>query len=93
MTLTDVWRLEMTVEAEKDFSKLDKSVKQRIIRFFEERVLCQSDPRLYCKALTGGLSGYWSYRVGDYRVIADVRDHELRIIAIKIDHRRKVYDL
>jgi mRNA interferase RelE/StbE len=42
--------------------------------------------------LTGRLSGYWFYRVGDYRIIADIQDHRFTILAISIDHRRQIYD-
>jgi len=64
MTSTKVWRFEMDKEADKDFGRLDKPIKQRIIDFFERRVLPSNNPRLFGKALVGCLSGYWSYRVG-----------------------------
>lgn len=92
MALTEGWRLEMSQEADKDFGRLGKPVKKRIISFFEERVLAASSPRLFGKALTGRWAGYWSYRVGDYRIIAHIQDHRLTIVAVAIDHRRQVYD-
>ncbi|HTJ55929.1 MAG TPA: type II toxin-antitoxin system RelE/ParE family toxin [Nitrosospira sp.] len=33
----------------------------------------------------------WRYRVGDYRVICDIRDNALRILVLTIGHRREVY--
>jgi mRNA-degrading endonuclease RelE of RelBE toxin-antitoxin system len=41
--------------------------------------------------ITGRLSGYWSYRVGDYRVIAEIHNHQLQLVLIEIDHRGTVY--
>jgi mRNA interferase RelE/StbE len=43
------------------------------------------------KPLTGSLKGYWRYRVGDYRIICELRDEELLILVIEIAHRREVY--
>jgi len=82
----------MSKEADKSFKKLDKPIKQRIICFFEERVLLADNPRTFGKALVGWLSGYWSYRVGGYRIIADIQDSRLTIVAVSIDHRRQVYE-
>lgn len=92
MVLIDSWFLEMTKEADKAFGKLDKPVKQRIINYFETRVLNDKNPRRLGKPLSGNLTGYWSYRVGDYRIIADIQDKHFVILVIDIDHRRQVYD-
>lgn len=37
------------------------------------------------------LSGYWRYKVGDYRVICDIQDERLVVLVIDIGHRSKVY--
>ena len=41
--------------------------------------------------LSSNLKGYWRYRIGDYRLLAEIRDRELIIIAIAISHRSRVY--
>lgn len=33
----------------------------------------------------------WRYRVGDYRIICDIRDSELIILALSIGHRSSIY--
>ncbi|OLN20130.1 type II toxin-antitoxin system RelE/ParE family toxin [Corynebacterium diphtheriae] len=45
------------------------------------------DPRLRGKALTANKSGLWRWRVGDYRIIADIVD--ARVV---VGHRSKAYD-
>ncbi|HGF0126294.1 TPA: type II toxin-antitoxin system RelE/ParE family toxin [Klebsiella variicola] len=35
---------------------------------------------------------FWRYRVGDYRVLCEIRDDELVILAATIGHCREVYD-
>jgi mRNA interferase RelE/StbE len=50
-----------------------------------------SDPRpAGCKNLTGG-TDYYRIRVGDYRVLYEVRDRDVLVLLIKIGHRREVY--
>ncbi len=38
------------------------------------------------------LGEFWRYRVGDYRVLCEIRDDELVILAATNGHRREVYD-
>jgi mRNA interferase RelE/StbE len=33
----------------------------------------------------------WRIRIGDYRVIYEIRDRELQILVITVGHRREVY--
>jgi len=34
---------------------------------------------------------FWKYRVGDYRIVADIEDGLVRILVVRIGHRRDVY--
>jgi len=85
------WQFKLTADTEKQFSKLDKSVQKRMVEFFKNRLLTLEHPRLLGKPLSGQLSCYWSYRVGDYRILADIQDETLTIIAVSIGHRREIY--
>ncbi|MCZ1224557.1 type II toxin-antitoxin system RelE/ParE family toxin, partial [Enterococcus faecium] len=49
------------------------------------------DPRKHGKGLTANKSGYWRYRVGAYRIIADISEHEVTILILSIGHRSEVY--
>lgn len=49
------------------------------------------DPRQRGKAPTANLTGYWRCRIGDWRVVAEVRENELVIVAIGLGHRSEVY--
>ena len=49
-----------------------------------------ADPRPPgCNKLTGG-ADYFRIRVGDYRVLYEVRDRDVLVLVIKIGHRREV---
>ena len=43
-----------------------------------------------CKKLAGD-TGYYRIRVGDYRVLYEVRDRDVLVLVIKIGHRSEVY--
>ena len=85
------WKIKVLPHTTRQLEKLDRQVQKRILGFLYKRLLPANNPRQFGKALTGRLNKYWSYRVGDYRIIADIQDHALTIIAISIDHRRQVY--
>ena len=41
--------------------------------------------------MTENKSDLWRYRVGDYRIVADIEDDVLVILVVDVDHRSKVY--
>ena len=81
-----------TTEAfDRQLKKMDRPVQIMIVKWIRKHLLDCEDPRVTGKALTANLKGYWRYRIGDYRLIAEIRDDELLIIAVDIGHRRAVY--
>ena len=50
------------------------------------------DPRVRGKALVGNYIGLWRYRVGDYRILCDIKNDELCILVVDVGHRRDVYE-
>jgi mRNA interferase RelE/StbE len=87
-----IWRIEVSVSAEKQLAKLDRPIAQRILAFLRERVAKLDDPRSIGEALKGSeLSEFWKYRVGDWRVICEIRDKQILIAVLTIGNRREVY--
>jgi len=43
------------------------------------------------KPLRGELSGKWSLRVGNYRVIYTINEKEKAVILYGVGHRKKIY--
>jgi mRNA interferase RelE/StbE len=86
------WKVELDPAAVRALDKLDKQVARRILAFLHGRVALLDDPRSIGEALRGSKLGeYWRYRVGDYRIIAEIEDKILHITVIKIGNRREVY--
>jgi len=85
------WTIEYTDTAKEQLRKLDKQAARRIVDFMDERVAGSANPRSTGKALTGPLGNFWRYRVGDYRVICDIRDDAVRVLVVRIGNRKEVY--
>lgn len=45
------------------------------------------DSRIKGRGPSGSLSGLWRYRIGDYRVIADIRDEAVVILVVEMGRR------
>ena len=69
------WRIEVSETAEKQLAKLDKPVAMRLRSFLRERLASLDDPRSIGQALRGSeLGEFWKYRVGDCRLICQIKD-------------------
>ncbi len=85
------WSIEFTVTARKDLRALSIPVRKRIISFLEERVRNYPDPRKLAKRLAGTDRELWRFRVGDYRIIAEIIEQRMAVLVITIGHRGGVY--
>lgn len=85
------WTLRLSETAKRQLRKLDASNAQTILRYLNRLLLETSDPRDRGGGLRANLAGLWRYRVGDYRVICSLEDHELVVLVLQIGHRREVY--
>lgn len=86
-----VWRVRYSETAKKFLKKLNPKVGQVILEYMSRRIAVLDDPKTAGRALRGELGGFWRYRVGDYRVICELKDSELVILALVIGHRSNVY--
>ena len=87
------WKIEVAAEAKRDLEKLDPQVMRRIERFLYERVARLDNPRSIGQALQGEKFGeLWRYRVGDWRIICQIQDTKLVVLALRVGHRRDVYE-
>ncbi|MBL0116453.1 MAG: type II toxin-antitoxin system RelE/ParE family toxin [Sphingomonadales bacterium] len=86
------WTIEIERGAERELDKLGPQNARRILRFLRDRLAPLEDPRSIGEALKGAKPGsFWKYRVGDYRIIANIEDAEIRILNLRIGNRRDVY--
>lgn len=85
------YRVLISEKAEKTLAGLDNSVRLMVVKWLKKHLEGCDNPRATGKALVDNLSGYWRYRVGDYRIIAEIRDTELIVLIIDFGHRSVVY--
>ena len=86
------WIVEFDPAAGRELSKLDPQISRRVLKFLFERVARLDDPRSIGDALQGSRFGeFWKYRVGDYRIIASIEEGAVKILVVRIGHRREVY--
>lgn len=74
--------------AEKFLKKLNRIDQKRIINKLKE---LQKNPEIGVP-LTANLAGLWKIRIGDYRLIYEIRKQELVVLVLKIGHRKNVYN-
>lgn len=87
-----IWRIEFDPAAYEELAQLDRAVQKRIIKVLRERIAPLEDPRSLGQELHGmELGRFWKYRIGDYRLICDIQNEVIRILVLRIGHRREVY--
>lgn len=86
------YRVETTARFDREFQKLDRYTQRMIKAWIAKNLVGCENPRQHGKGLTANRSGQWRYRIGDYRLICEIEDQELVILALTVGHRRGVYD-
>jgi mRNA interferase RelE/StbE len=85
------WEIEYTDTARRQLRKLDKPSARRILDYMDQRVAPLADVRSLGKALRGPLGEFWRYRVGEYRIVCEVLDKQLRILVVRVGARKDIY--
>ena len=80
-----------TNQALKELQKLDRPTRALIIGWIEKNLVGCENPRVHGKGLTANHSGKWRYRIGDYRLIADIQDNQVLILILQVGHRKEIY--
>lgn len=87
------FHVEFTDQAKKQLKKMDKHTASLIVGWIRKNLEGCSNPCIIGKGLVANRSGQWRYRVGDYRLIAEIQDEKIIILIVSIGHRREIYDL
>ena len=86
-----MYQLVTTEKFDQAFKKLDKQVQKIIKAWIDKNLMDCENPRLHGKGLTANRSGQWRYRVGAYRILADIQDDKLVLVLIAVGHRSRIY--
>lgn len=83
------YRIVVLPTAARELAKLPRAIARRIAMAIDGLA---GDPRpAGVRKLAGGTGDQWRIRVGDYRVLYEIRDAELVVTVVKLAHRRQVY--
>ena len=83
-----MWTVKISEQASRFYAHLQGKEQRRLSAAFDA---LQKEPRAG-KPLRGELKGYWSYRVGVYRVIYTIEASEIVVCILRIQHRKEVYE-
>jgi mRNA interferase RelE/StbE len=83
------WHIEITRDAAKTLTKLDKPVRRRLQAAIDK---LSENPRPTGVVALKSEPAYLRLRVGDYRVIYRIEDGHLVVVVVALGHRREVYE-
>lgn len=86
------YHVSFTASALKQLKKLDKHTASLILGWIRKNLEGCTDPGQHGKGLTANRSGQWRYRIGDYRVLAEIQEDKVVIMVVSIGHRSEVYN-
>jgi mRNA interferase RelE/StbE len=83
-----MYTIEIAPAAERALKKLQADIQKRIIKAL---LKLQEDPRPAGVKKLSGEDDLYRIRVGDYRIVYQIRDNELVVLVVRVAHRRDVY--
>ncbi len=86
------YQVEYTAQAIRELKKLDGFTKRMIKAWIEKNLVGCENPRQHGKPLSANRSGQWRYRIGYYRLLAEIQDEKITILIFAVGHRSKIYN-
>ena len=85
------YHVEFTETALKELKKMERQTVRLILGWIRKNLEGCENPRQHGKGLTANRNGQWRYRVGDYRLLAEIQDDKIIILIVHIGHRSEIY--
>lgn len=82
------YEIQVTNRFKKDFQALENKLKDSIKKELE---ILKTNP-YSCKRLHGNLKGFFSMRIGKYRIVYTIDEKSKTVILYFLGHRKGVYD-
>ncbi|HYN46802.1 MAG TPA: type II toxin-antitoxin system RelE/ParE family toxin [Allosphingosinicella sp.] len=89
--MSSAWRIEYEPLAQKQLKKIDRTAAVRIVKTLQRDLDRHGDPRTFGEAMIGDWTGFWRYRVGNYRAICRIEDRVVTVFVLEVGHRREIY--
>jgi mRNA interferase RelE/StbE len=86
------WTIEFDAKAIKHLQKMGDREARRIREYLHTRIKPLDSPRDAGLAMQGTQFAHlWRYKVGDYRIICEIKDQKLIVLVVEVGHRREIY--
>ncbi len=86
-----MYQVKFTEKAKRELQKLDKHTSKLLLAWIRKNLEGTNNPWQHGKGLTANKRGQWRYRVGEYRLLVEIKDAELLILFLAVGHRKNVY--
>ncbi|HFR3550701.1 type II toxin-antitoxin system RelE/ParE family toxin [Streptococcus suis] len=86
-----MYRIDYSKRAQRQIRKMDKQVQRLLFAWIDKHLDGTENPRQHGKGLTDNRANEWRYRIGDYRLIYDIQEDKLVILALEFGHRKDIY--
>ncbi|MDR2577355.1 MAG: type II toxin-antitoxin system RelE/ParE family toxin [Chitinispirillales bacterium] len=86
-----MYRIEWTKKFEKQLEKLGENAAKQILKYLHHNIDGTDNPRVIGKELKGNRKGQWRYRTGNYRIICEIQDEKLIVLALETGNRKNIY--
>ena len=83
-----IYKVKTAPRFDREFKGLDRYTMKMIKVWIEKNLVNCEDPRACGKALTAERKEHWQYRIGDYRLLCQIGEGELVILALTESQRR-----
>jgi mRNA interferase RelE/StbE len=87
-----MYNVEFSKSFLRQLRKIDAANRRIISEWIDRNLLKTDNPRLSGKPLKGKLGGFWRYRIGQYRIIAEIIDDQMVLILLDVGHRKEIYE-
>ena len=82
------YQIEFAPRAYRQFKKLERDTQRQLLSRIED---LSSNPRPSGVKKLAAVENLYRIRIGDYRVVYEIRDRALVVVNVKVGHRRDVY--
>ena len=83
-----MYEIEIAPAAERALKKISADIRNRI---FKSLLTLRNDPRPHGVKKLSGEDDLYRIRIGDYRIVYQIRDNVLVIVVVNVGHRREIY--
>ncbi len=82
--------VETTPRFDKEIANLDKYTQKMLKTWITDNLIDTDNTIGHGKSLTANRSGQWRYRIGDYRIICQIEEEKLVMLALSVGHRKEL---